>query len=157
MCLVYCVYTASCLLGYIVLWYMSFFCILIYFIWHVFIYEVYDKGKVDILPSNQLPWFLTRVYLDPGSEPVISRWFYPLGLRVSPSVCRFIFDLLYVSLNLFYIVSGMCDNAVKYIQDSWRFWNSHHLHKFKIPFINLSFYQLLGVLGQHKLRWVPIL
>ena len=29
------------------------------------------KGKVGILPSQQLLWFLASIYLDPGFEPLI--------------------------------------------------------------------------------------
>ena len=31
------------------------------------------EGKVDILPSQQLLWFLASIYLDPGIEPLISK------------------------------------------------------------------------------------
>ena len=45
-----------------------------------------NKGKVGILPSHQLLWFLASIYLDPGFDALISQrrlpWFYPLGNRV---------------------------------------------------------------------------
>ena len=31
------------------------------------------KGKIGILPSHQLLWFLASIYLDPGFEPLISQ------------------------------------------------------------------------------------
>ena len=50
-------------------------------------------------------------------------------------------DYLFIRLNSDYIVSGTCYIALKYILT---------LKDFEISFINLSFYQLMGVLGQYS-------